>query len=85
GILIFNPTALSASVGGELAPSSSYNVWTYNQKKLYNAISGGGDMTQVDLVKLQWNISRWSVGATVFGNCMKEFTDSVKQGANRLS
>ena len=50
-----------------------------------NLLSGGGDITQVDLIKLQWNISRWSVGATVFGNCMKEFTDSVKQGANRLS
>lgn len=50
-----------------------------------NAISGGGDITQVDLVKLQWNISRWTVTASVFGNVMKEFADSLKQGANRLS
>jgi hypothetical protein len=50
-----------------------------------NAIKGGGDITQVDLVKLQWNISRWTVTASVFGNCMKEFADSLKQGANRLS
>ena len=50
-----------------------------------NALSGGGDNTQVELVKLQWNISRWSVTALVFGNCIKEFADSLKQGANRLS
>jgi hypothetical protein len=50
-----------------------------------NGISGGGDITQVDLVKLQWNISRWTVTASVFGNVMKEFADTLKQGANRLS
>jgi len=50
-----------------------------------NLISGGGDITQVELTKLQWNISRWTVTATVFGNVMKEFADSLKQGANRLS
>ena len=50
-----------------------------------NAINSGGDITQVDLVKLQWSISRYSVTASVFGNIMKEFSDSLKQGANRLS
>ena len=50
-----------------------------------NLISGGGDITQVELTKLQWNISRWTVTASVFGNVMKEFADSLKQGANRLS
>jgi hypothetical protein len=50
-----------------------------------NAIKGGGDLTQLDMVKLQWNISRWTVTASVFGNVMKEFADSLKQGANRLS
>ena len=50
-----------------------------------NALNGGGDITQVDLVKLQWSISRYSITASVFGNVMKEFADSLKQGANRLS
>ena len=50
-----------------------------------NALNGGGDITQVDLVKLQWSISRYSITASVFGNIMKEFADSLKQGANRLS
>ena len=50
-----------------------------------NALKSGGDITQVDLVKLQWSISRYTVTASVFGNIMKEFADSLKQGANRLS
>lgn len=53
--------------------------------KQINALNGGGDITQVDLVKLQWSISRYSITASVFGNVMKEFADSLKQGANRLS
>ena len=50
-----------------------------------NALNGGGEITQVDLVKLQWSISRYTVTASVFGNIMKEFADSLKQGANRIS
>ena len=50
-----------------------------------NALNGGGDITQVDLVKLQWSISRYSITASVFGNIMKEFADSLKLCANRIS
>ena len=50
-----------------------------------NALNGGGDITQVDLLKLQWSISRYTVTASVFGNIMKEFADSLKQGANRIN
>ena len=45
----------------------------------------GGELTQTQLIKLQWNISRYTITASVFGNIMKEFADSLKQGANRLS
>ena len=50
-----------------------------------NALNGGGDITQGDLIKLQWNMSKYSITASVFGNVMKEFADALKQGANRLS
>ncbi len=50
-----------------------------------NTIGGGGEITQADLIKLQWQISRYSITASIFGNNMKEFTDSLKQGANRIS
>jgi len=50
-----------------------------------NALRSGGEITQKDLVQLQWCISRYTITASVFGNVMKEFADSLKQGANRLS
>jgi len=50
-----------------------------------NALKSGGDISQKDLVQLQWSISRYTITASVFGNIMKEFADSLKQGANRLS
>jgi len=45
GMLIFNPTALSASVGGELAGATALQTSSYmfKHKNLYNAISGGAD------------------------------------------
>ena len=45
GILVLNPTALSASVGGELAGATQFETASYmfKHKNLFNAISGGGD------------------------------------------
>jgi hypothetical protein len=72
---------------GEYITSANGALTTGEQDviKQINALNGGGDITQVDLVKLQWSISRYSITASVFGNVMKEFADSLKQGANRLS
>ncbi len=50
-----------------------------------NNLKSGGEITQKDLVQLQWSISRYTITASVFGNIMKEFADSLKQGANRIS
>jgi hypothetical protein len=43
GVLILNPTALSASVGGELAGATALETGSYmfKHKNLYNAMSGG--------------------------------------------
>ncbi len=45
GILILNPTALSASVGGELAGATQFETASYmfKHQKLFNAIQLGGD------------------------------------------
>ena len=43
GILIFNPSALSASVGGELAGTIASSSYEYKHKNIYNAIKSGGD------------------------------------------
>ena len=43
GILIFNPSALSASVGGELAGTIASSSYEFKHQNIYNAIKGGGD------------------------------------------
>ena len=43
GILIFNPNALSASVGGELAGTIASSSYEYKHKNMINAIKLGGD------------------------------------------
>ena len=43
GIIVLNPTALASTVGSELTPSGSYNVYAWNHKRIFNAISGGAD------------------------------------------
>jgi len=45
GIILLNPTAIAATVGSELLPSttSTPSVETYNHTKLFNSIKGGGD------------------------------------------
>lgn len=45
GVLVLNPTALSASVGGELAGATSLETASYmfKHQNLYNAIKLGGD------------------------------------------
>ena len=43
GILIFNPSALSASVGGELAGTIARSSYEFKHQNIYNAIKGGGD------------------------------------------
>jgi len=45
GIILLNPTAIAATVGSELLPStaSAPSVETYNHNKLFNGIKGGGD------------------------------------------
>jgi hypothetical protein len=67
------------ATGGALAQGEADVV------AMINGITGGGELTQTQLIKLQWNISRYTITASVFGNIMKEFADSLKQGANRLS
>jgi hypothetical protein len=62
---------------------------TLDDLNAYITAQGGalatGERDVVAQIKLQWSISRYSITASVFGNVMKEFADSLKQGANRLS
>lgn len=43
GIFILNPTALSASIGGEIAGATTTTSYEFKHKNLFNAIMKGGD------------------------------------------
>lgn len=43
GIFILNPSALSASIGGELAGATTTTSYEFKHKNLFNAIKQGGD------------------------------------------
>ena len=43
GIFILNPTALSASIGGEIAGATTTTSYDFKHKNLFNAIKKGGD------------------------------------------
>lgn len=43
GIIVLNPSALSASVGGDVAPTTTTSSDEYNHRLLYQALDRGGD------------------------------------------
>jgi hypothetical protein len=43
GVLIFNPTALTATLGSDVTPITTTTANSFNHIKLFNAIKGGGD------------------------------------------
>ncbi len=53
-------------------------------KTQLDSYSGGGELTQADLLKLQFNIAKYAITATTFSSVTKEITDSLKQTANKI-
>ncbi len=48
------------------------------------ALNDGGEITTAQLLKLQYEISRYTVTASVFSNVIKEMGDSLKQMASKI-
>lgn len=48
------------------------------------AIPEGGEVTTAQLLKLQYQIARYTVTATVFSAIIKEVADSLKGTANKI-
>lgn len=44
----------------------------------------GGEMTQAELLKLQYNIARYTVSAAAYSALVKEISDGLKQTANKI-
>ena len=53
-------------------------------KTQLNELSGGGELTQADLLKLQFNIAKYTISASTLSAITKEVADSLKQTANKI-
>ena len=49
------------------------------------SLGTGGDMTQAELLKLQFNIARYTITASTYSALMKEISDSLKQTASKFN
>lgn len=47
-------------------------------------IRDGGEVTQAQLLELQFQMAKYSVTAAVFSAIIKEMSDSLKQTANKI-
>lgn len=47
-------------------------------------IPNGGEVTTAQLLKLQWQIARYTVTTSVFSAIIKEMGDALKQTANKI-
>ncbi len=48
------------------------------------AIPEGGEVTSAQLLKLQYQLARYTVTSTVFSALIKEMSDSMKGAANKI-
>lgn len=53
-------------------------------KTQLNSLQGGGELTQADLLKLQFNIAKYTISASTISAITKEVADSLKQTANKI-
>ncbi|MFM8466817.1 MAG: hypothetical protein ACKOAO_04570 [Oxalobacteraceae bacterium] len=53
-------------------------------KTQLNTLQNGGELTQGDLLKLQFNIAKYTISASTISAITKEVSDSLKQTANKI-
>ncbi|MFM8247478.1 MAG: EscF/YscF/HrpA family type III secretion system needle major subunit [Burkholderiaceae bacterium] len=53
-------------------------------KTQLQALSNGGEVSQADLLRLQFNIAKYTVTASTFSVLVKEISDSLKQTASKI-
>ncbi len=50
-----------------------------------NALSSGGELTQADMLKMQFNIAKYTLTASVLSSINKEVTESLKQTVSKFA
>ena len=53
-------------------------------RQALGAIPEGGEVTTAQLLRLQYQIARYTVTGTVYSAIMKEMSDSLKGTANKI-
>ena len=53
-------------------------------KTQLESLKSGGEVSQADLLKLQFNIAKYTITASTFSALVKEISDSLKQTANKI-
>ena len=64
--------------------SSKISTMETNLTETLSALKDGGELTQTDLFKLQYQIARYTITASTYSSVMKEISDSLKQTANKI-
>lgn len=53
-------------------------------KTLLGDINNGGDVTTVELLRIQMAMSRYTLTSSIFSAIIKELSDSLKQVASKI-
>ena len=53
-------------------------------KKLLDNVNNGGDVTTVELLRIQMAMSRYTLTSSIFSAIIKELSDSLKQTASKI-
>ena len=64
--------------------SSNINSMETDVKSQLENLKSGGEVSQADLLKLQFNIAKYTITASTFSALVKEISDSLKQTANKI-
>lgn len=74
-------TGLNAIYGSIQAPMETADLAL---RQSLGAIPEGGEVTTAQLLKLQYELARYTVTGTVFSALIKEMSDSLKGTANKI-
>ena len=53
-------------------------------KKLLDNVNNGGDVTTVELLRIQMAMSKYTLTGSIFSAIIKELSDSLKQTASKI-
>ncbi len=80
-----NPIQKTSLTGLHDALSPKMSAMETTLKGQLDTVNDGGDLSTADLLRLQYNISRFTVTSTVMSAILKEIGDSLKGVAAKIN